>query len=128
MRKITNSHEIFQVAMYGDDIRYKWCENLGPNKLLPALKRIMSILFSSFIFLIEEVQNVFLFYKDCKLIQSLRKEHDRFMNLSLHQKTAVRTFFNVKVRRLDDAQKLICRESSIQVVLQFTLIVYQANF
>ena len=88
----------------------------------------MCILFSSFIFLIEEVQNVFLFYKDCKLIQALRAKHDRFANLSLHEKNAVRTFFDVKVRRLDKAQKLICRESSIQVVLQFTLIVYQENF
>ena len=128
MRTITNFHEIFEVAVYGDEIRYEWSQKLGSNKSLSVLKRIMSILFSSFIFLIEEVQNVFIFYKDCKLIQSLRKEHDRFMNLSLHQKTAVRTFFNVKVRRLDDAQKLICRESSIQVVLQFTLILYQANF
>ena len=50
------------------------------------------------------------------------------MDLSLDQKNAVGTFFNVKVRRLDEAQKLICRESSIQVVLQFTLIFYQANF
>ena len=128
MRTITNFYEIFQVAVYGDDIRYDWSENLGFNKSLSALKKITSILFSSFIFLIEEVQQVFLFYKDCKLIQSLRKKHDRFMDLSLHQKNAVRTFFNVKVRRLDEAQKLICRESSIQVVLQFTLIVYQANF
>ena len=77
---------------------------------------------------LEQVQSVFLFYKDCKLIQSLRKKHERFMHLSLQEKNAVRTFFDVKVRRLDKAQKLICRESSIQVVLQFTLIVYQANF
>ena len=88
----------------------------------------MSILFASFIFLIEEVQNIFLFYKDCKLILSLRKKHDRFSNLSVAEKKAVRVYFNAKVRQLDRAQKLICRESSIQVVLQLTLIVYQANF
>ena len=97
------------------------------KKWFSALKRIVSILFASFIFLIEEVQNVFFFYKDCKLIHSLRKKHDRFCNLSLEEKKSVRAFFNVKVRQLDKAQKLICRESSIQVVLQLTLIVYQAN-
>ena len=88
----------------------------------------MSIIFASFIFLIEEVQNVFFFYKDCKLIQSLRKKHDRFSDLSIDEKNEVQDYFNARVRQLDRAQKLICRESSIQVVLQLTLIVYQANF
>ena len=88
----------------------------------------MSILFASFLFLIEEVQNIFLFYKDCKLIQAHRKKHDRFSNMSVEEKKDVRDYFNAKVRQLDRAQKLICRESSIQVVLQLTLIVYQANF
>ena len=97
------------------------------KKCFSALKGIVSILFASFIFLIEEVQNVFFFYKDCKLIHSLRKKHERFCDLSLDEKNSVRAFFNVKVRQLDKAQKLICRESSIQVVLQLTLIVYQAN-
>ena len=85
-------------------------------------------MFASFIFLIEEVQNVFLFYKDCKLIQSLRKKYDRFENMSVDEKNAVRDFYDAKICQLDRAQKLICRESSIQVVLQLTLIVYQANF
>ena len=97
------------------------------KKCFSALKGIVSILFASIIFLIEEVQNVFFFYKDCKLIHSLRKKHERFCDLSLDEKNSVRAFFNVKVRQLDKAQKLICRESSIQVVLQLTLIVYQAN-
>ena len=98
------------------------------KKSFRALKRIVSILLASFIFLIEEVQNVFLFYKDCKLIHSLRKKHERFCDLSLDEKNSVRAFFNVKVRQLDKAQKLICRESSIQVVLQLALILYQANY
>ena len=88
----------------------------------------MSILFASFIFLLEEVQNVFLFYKECKLIQSLRKKHDRFLNLSLDEKNAVRDYFNARIRQLDGAQTLICRESSIQVVLQLTLILHQATY
>ena len=100
---------------------------MDSKKYFFALKRIMSIVFASFIFLAEEVQNVFLFYKDCRIIQCLRKKHDRFSYLSLGEKNAVRVFFNAKVCQLDRAQKLICRESSIQVVLQLTLIVFQAN-
>ena len=88
----------------------------------------MSTLFASFLFLIEEVQTIFIFYKDCKLIQALRKKHGRFSHLSIEEKNKVRVYFNAKVRQLDRAQKLICRESCIQVVLQLTLIVYQANF
>ena len=87
----------------------------------------MYILFASLLFLIEEVQSIFLFYKDCKLIKALRKKHDRFSSLSVEEKKTVRDYFNAKVRQLDRGQKLICRESSIQVVLQLTLIVYQAN-
>ena len=87
----------------------------------------MSIVFASFIFLTEEIQNVFLFYKDCRHIQCLRKKQNLFSNLSLSEKNAVREFFNAKVCQLERAQKLICRESSIQVVLQLTLILYQAN-
>ena len=88
----------------------------------------MSVLFASFIFLIEEVKNVYLFYKGGKVIQALRKKHDRFVTLSLDEKKAVRDFFNSRIRQLDGAQRLICRESSIQVVLQLTLILYQANY
>ena len=88
----------------------------------------MSVLFASFIFLIEEVKNVYLFYKEGKLIQTLRKKHDRFLTLSLDEKKEVRDFYNARIRQLDGAQRLICRESSIQVVLQLALILYQANY
>ena len=40
----------------------------------------------------------------------------------------MRHFYNARIRQLDGAQRLICRESSIQVVLQLTLILYQANY
>ena len=79
-------------------------------------------------FLIEEVQNVFSFYKECRFIQSLRKKHDNYKKLSSNDKKEVRLFFDAKIRQLDGVQKLICRESSIQVVLQLTLISYQENF
>ena len=88
----------------------------------------MSVLFASFIFLIEEVKNVYLFYKGGKVIQALRKKHDQFLTLSLDEKKEVRDFYNARIRQLDGAQRLICRESSIQVVLQLTLILYQANY
>ena len=88
----------------------------------------MTIVFSSFMLLIEEVQNVFVHYKECKLIQSFTKKHDSYEKLSPDEKKEVRIFYDAKVRRLDGAQKLICRESSIQVALQLTLILYQGNF
>ena len=88
----------------------------------------MSVAFASFIFLIEEVQNVFLHYKECKLIQALRKKQDNYEKLSSDEKRDVRNFFDTKVIRLDAAQNLICRESSFQVALQLTLILYQENF
>ena len=93
-----------------------------------VLKRIMTIIFASLMFLIEEVQNVFFHYKECRLIQSLIEKHDSYDLLSSDEKNAVRIFYDAKVRRLDEAQKLICRESSIQVALQLTLILYQEDF
>ena len=79
-------------------------------------------------FLIEEVQKVYLMYKESKLILSLREKNDRFLTLSLDEKNAVRDYFNARIRQLDGAQRIICRESSIQVVLQLALILYQANY
>ena len=67
-------------------------------------------------------------YKESKLILSLREKNDRFLTLSLDEKNAVRDYFNARIRQLDGAQRIICRESSIQVVLQLTLILYQANY
>ena len=78
--------------------------------------------------MIEEVQDVFRYYKDSKSIQLLRMKHDRYNDLSLDGKKKVRVFYDVKIKSLDKAQKLISRESSIQVALQLTLISYQENF
>ena len=78
-------------------------------------------------FLIEEVQNVFRFYKHCEKIQSLRKKHEKFAELSVDEKNEVKTFFNAKTQKMDRAQKIMCRETSIQVVLQLTLILYQES-
>ena len=87
----------------------------------------MSIVFASLMFLVEEVKNIFAYYKECKIIQSLRTKHDRYEELSSDQKKEVRMFFNAKIRQLNGAQKLICREASIQVILQLTLIAYQES-
>ena len=79
-------------------------------------------------FMIEELQNVFRFYKHCEKIQSLRKKHEKFGELSVDEKNEVKTFYNARTQKMDRAQKIMCREASIQVVLQLTLILYQANF
>ena len=98
------------------------------NKHLFCIEKILSIVFASIIFLTEEIQNVFRYYKECRIIQFLRKKHDRFEKLSSDEREEVRLYFNAKICQLDGAQKLICRESSIQIVLQLTLIAYQENF
>lgn len=92
---------------------------------LSWLKKILSVTFASVVFLIEEIQNVFLFYKECRNVQLVAQEQDSFKLLSSEQKDQVKKFYNAKILELDKAQKLICREATIQVVLQLTLIMYQ---
>ena len=77
------------------------------------------------IYLVEEIQNVFLFYNDCTNIQSLAKKQSIFKNLSPEEKKGVEKFYDARTQALDKAQKFICRESSIQLALQLTLILYQ---
>ena len=77
--------------------------------------------------MVEEIEHIYHYYKNCNKIQRLSERTKRFSDLSTLEKTEVRCFYDAKIRQLDGAQKLICRESSIQVVLQLTLIVYQAN-
>ena len=43
----------------------------------------------------------------------------------MEEKNQVEKFYNAKIQELDKAQKLICREATIQVALQLTLILYQ---
>ena len=78
--------------------------------------------------MIEEIKNVFRYYRESRIIQSLIKKHDKYEELSFDERDEVRSFYEAKICQLDGAQKLICRESSIQVVLQLTLIAYQENF
>lgn len=95
------------------------------RKPLTYLKKMFSVFFASLIFLVEEIQNVFVFYKKCKKIQLLAEKQETFKKLSPEEKDQVRKFYNAKIQELDKAQKLICREATIQVVLQLTLILYQ---
>lgn len=55
----------------------------------------------------------------------LSKQYYDYNALSSEEKEQVKKFYNVKIRQLDKSQKLICREASIQVVLQLTLLLYQ---
>lgn len=61
-------------------------------------------------------------------MQSLKLKNISYEELSFEERKEVRLFFDAKIHQLDAAQKLICRESSIQVVLQLTLISYQESF
>ena len=44
------------------------------------------------------------------------------------ERCQVKMFYDGKIKELDKAQKLICREATIQVILQLTLIFYQEIF
>ena len=71
------------------------------------------------------MQNVFLYYKECSKVQLLAKKQNIFKHLHLEEKKQVKKFYNAKIQSLNKAQKLICREATIQVALQLTLILYQ---
>ena len=115
----------FEVTLYGSGIRYDKSRIHRLGNVLNRLKNIISIIAASVIFLVEEMLNVFIFYKECKKIHQIAKKQNIFKNLSLEDKKRVENFYNVEIEELDKAQKLLCRESSIQVALQFTLILYQ---
>ena len=121
-KKLSGRNSLWEI-----EIEKKLAEKCYSKKYLFRIIRISAIIFSPLMFLIEEVQNVFRFYKHCEKIQSLRKKHGKFGELSVDEKNEVKTFFNAKTQKMDRAQKIMCRETSIQVVLQLTLILYQAN-
>ena len=55
----------------------------------------------------------------------LSEKQNVYNDLSSEEKTKVKKFYNAKIQQLDKCQKLICREASVQVVLQLTLLLYQ---
>ena len=117
--------QIFIVAIYGTGIRYDKSKMGSFGNSLRGLKKIFSVFFASVIFLIEEIQNVFVFYKECRKVQLIAQKQDTFELLSSEEKNQVKNFYNAKIQELSNGQKLICREATIQVVLQSTLILYQ---
>ena len=105
--------------MYGSGIYY------DRSKSCLSLKKVLSIIFASVLFLVEEIQNVFLFYKKCRKIRFLTQKQNIFKDLSSEEKGQVKHFYDAKIQELDKAQKLACREATIQVAFQLTLILYQ---
>ena len=89
---------------------------------------MFSVLTASALFVVEEIQNAHFFFKEFEKIQALAHKQKRYKELSLNEKIAVEKYYDAKIEQLDGAQKLICRESSIQLVFQITLILYQENF
>ena len=87
--------------------------------------KFFSIIFASFLFFIEEVQSAFIFYRKSKTMRLLSEKQNVYNDLSSEEKTKVKKFYDAKIRQLDKCQKLICREASVQVVLQLTLLLYQ---
>ena len=116
------------VGLYGTIIHYDESKISRLRGCFNHLKKIFFVIFASPIFLVEEIQTVFLFFKECRQIQLLSEEQNVFKHLSLDKKDQVKKFYNAKIQELDKVQKLICREATIQVALQLTLILYQEIF
>ena len=55
----------------------------------------------------------------------LSNQQNDYKDLSLEEKTEVEKFYDAKMQQLDKSQRIICREATIQVVLQLTLLLYQ---
>ena len=73
----------------------------------------------------EEVQNVIIFNQKSKTMRLLSEQQKDYNDLSSEEKEEVKKFYDAKIRQLNKSQKLICREATIQVVLQLTLLLYQ---
>ena len=73
----------------------------------------------------EEIYFTMNFFRKSQKIQRLAQKRIRFEDLVSKEQQVVYEYFESKKKQLDRSQKLICRESSIQFVLQNTLIVYQ---
>ena len=97
----------------------------GLGRLFFVLKKFFSIIFAGVLFFVEEVQNVFIFYRESKKMRLLSKQKKDYKDLSSEEKEKVKKFYDAKIRQLDKSQKLICREATVQVVLQLTLLLYQ---
>ena len=98
-------------------------------KKCPAIARkVFAICFAHILVLIEEIYVVYDFYLRGKDIQGISKKNNLYRDLSPDEKAIVEAYYAAKTAQLDGAQKIICRESSVQLVLQNTLIVYQAFF
>ena len=115
----------FIVGLYGTILNYNESKISRLRNCFNHLKKIFFVIFASPIFLVEEIQTVFLFFKECRKIQLLSEKQNVFKHLSMDKKDQVKKFYNAKIQELDKAQKLICREATIQVALQLTLILYQ---
>ena len=63
-----------------------------------------------------------------KEIQKLSDEQGEFRKLSPQEQGLVKEYFQAKKNQLECAQKIIARESSIQLIFQNVLIVYQELF
>ena len=120
-----SNHFYLIVALYGSGISYDRSKTSNLRKSFFVLKKFFSVIFASFLFFIEEVQSAFIFYRKSKTLRLLSEKQKCYNHLSPEEKEKVKKFYNAKIRQLDKSQKLICREASVQVVLQLTLLIYQ---
>ena len=114
------------MTFYGLEISRKY-ENRF-TRIPTFCRRIITILFAHILIFIEELSYIYEFFKRSEKVQDLARAGKIFKDLSDSEKSEVENYYTAKKRQLDRAQKVICRESSIQLVLQNSLIVYQERF
>ena len=124
-RQLGSIYYIILVTFYGTEVS-AICENKLTKKLPRFCRKFFTILFAHILIFIEEVFFIYEFFKQTTKLQKL--DQKKFEDLSDKEKIEVEKYFEAKKKQLDRAQKVICRESSIQVVLQNALIVYQERF
>ena len=114
------------MTFYGSEISGK---NENRFTRIPTFcRKIITILFAHILIFIEELYFIYDFFKRSEKVQDLARAGKFFKDLSDSERDEVESYYTAKMRRLDRAQKVICRESSIQLVLQNSLIVYQGKF
>ena len=110
--------------MFGTALSLK-IDGILPRNISFLFRKFCFVLLAPLILPIEEVFFIREFFKKSRKVLEISKMSNQFKTLCNTDKIEVLKYYKIKKRELQRSQKLICRESSIQLVLQNVLIAYQ---
>ena len=110
--------------MFGTALSLK-IDGILPKNISFLFRKFCFVLLAPLILPIEEVFFIREFFKKSRKVLEISKMSNQFKALCNKDKIEVLKYYKIKKRELQRSQKLICRESSIQLVLQNVLIAYQ---